>query len=249
MGRIRELSEGLWSGELDPRSTTPSRRCSILEPVAARTAFVSSFANATAFDTDDGLVLVDTGSFLLAHQVHVTVRAFTPRPLHTAVFTHGHADHCFGVDLYEAEQGTPARVVAHERVPARFARYRLTHGYNACINGRQFRVPPSWPEAFRAPDVTYTSGLELDVGGERFELHHAEGETDDATWVWVPSRAVVCVGDLFIWACPNAGNPQKVQRYPREWAQALRTSPRSRPRCSAPGTGRPSSGGTACGAR
>jgi len=27
---------------------------------------------------------------------------------------------------------------------------------------------------------------------------------------------------LFIWASPNAGNPQKVQRYPREWADALR---------------------------
>jgi alkyl sulfatase BDS1-like metallo-beta-lactamase superfamily hydrolase len=33
---------------------------------------------------------------------------------------------------------------------------------------------------------------------------------------------VLCCGDLFIWASPNAGNPQKVQRYPREWAQALR---------------------------
>src|ERR1019366_6397436 len=83
-------------------------------------------------------------------------------------------------------------------------------------------MPPSWPVTFRAPDVTYPSSLDLDIGGERFELRHALGETDDATWVWVPSRAVVCVGDLFIWATPNAGNPQKVQRYPREWAQALR---------------------------
>jgi len=33
---------------------------------------------------------------------------------------------------------------------------------------------------------------------------------------------VLCCGDLFIFASPNAGNPQKVQRYPREWAQALR---------------------------
>ncbi len=34
---------------------------------------------------------------------------------------------------------------------------------------------------------------------------------------------MLCSGDLFIWASPNAGNPQKVQRYPREWAVALRT--------------------------
>jgi alkyl sulfatase BDS1-like metallo-beta-lactamase superfamily hydrolase len=33
---------------------------------------------------------------------------------------------------------------------------------------------------------------------------------------------VLCCGDLFIWASPNAGNPQKVQRYPREWAIAAR---------------------------
>lgn len=33
---------------------------------------------------------------------------------------------------------------------------------------------------------------------------------------------MLCCGDLFIWASPNAGNPQKVQRYPREWAEALR---------------------------
>ena len=48
------------------------------------------------------------------------------------------------------------------------------------------------------------------------------GETDDHTWTWVPSRKVLCYGDLFIWASPNCGNPQKVQRYVREWAAALR---------------------------
>ena len=29
-------------------------------------------------------------------------------------------------------------------------------------------------------------------------------------------------GDFLIWNFPNAGNPQKVQRYPIEWAAALR---------------------------
>ncbi len=33
---------------------------------------------------------------------------------------------------------------------------------------------------------------------------------------------VLCTGDLFIWATPNCGNPQKVQRYPVQWAAALR---------------------------
>jgi hypothetical protein len=62
----------------------------------------------------------------------------------------------------------------------------------------------------------------MEVGGETWELHHDKGETDDATWVWNPGRKVLCTGDLFIWASPNCGNPQKVQRYPREWAIGLR---------------------------
>ena len=55
-----------------------------------------------------------------------------------------------------------------------------------------------------------------------FSLRHEKGETDDHTVTWQPDTRVLCCGDLFIWASPNAGNPQKVQRYPREWAAALR---------------------------
>ena len=55
-----------------------------------------------------------------------------------------------------------------------------------------------------------------------FELHHARGETDDATWTFVPELRILHPGDLFIWAVPNAGNPQKVQRFASDWAAALR---------------------------
>jgi alkyl sulfatase BDS1-like metallo-beta-lactamase superfamily hydrolase len=114
-------------------------------------------------------------------------------------------------------------VVAHENMPARFDRYKLTAGYNAAINRRQFQVDDlTWPVDYRYPDRTYRDEHEFEVGGERFELHHAKGETDDYTWTWIPSRQTICCGDLFIWAVPNAGNPQKVQRYPREWSHALR---------------------------
>jgi glyoxylase-like metal-dependent hydrolase (beta-lactamase superfamily II) len=126
----------------------------------------------------------------------------------------------------EAEaRGWPRpHVVAHEALPHRFDRYVLTAGYNGIVNQRQFQAPGlRWPTEYRYPDATYGDGGHvLDVGGERFELHHAKGETDDHTWTWVPGRGVLCPGDLFIWASPNAGNPQKVQRYPREWAAALR---------------------------
>jgi alkyl sulfatase BDS1-like metallo-beta-lactamase superfamily hydrolase len=221
MGQIRDLSERLMSGAVTTLEHHPFTPLMAIEDVAPRSAFASSFANVTALDTDEGLVLIDTGSFMLAAHVKELVRSFTKRPLHTAIYTHGHLDHVFGVEAYEAE-GARARVIAHDALAARFDRYKLTKGYNACINARQFQIQTPWPTNYRYPDVTYARELTIEIGGERVELHHARGETDDHTWVFVPSRRVLCTGDLFIWATPNCGNPQKVQRYPREWARALR---------------------------
>ncbi len=49
-----------------------------------------------------------------------------------------------------------------------------TAGYNGIINQRQFRTAaPFWPTEYRYPDETYRTRLDLEVGGERFELHHA----------------------------------------------------------------------------
>ena len=108
-------------------------------------------------------------------------------------------------------------------MPARFDRYVLTNGYNGQINMRQFRLPePAFPSDFVRPDETFRSELALDVGGRHFALHHARGETDDHVWAWVPDCRAVVVGDFFIWQFPNAGNPQKAQRYAWDWAVALR---------------------------
>ncbi len=115
------------------------------------------------------------------------------------------------------------RVVAHEAVTERFDRYDLTNGYNAVINQRQFRLPEAfWPTDWVRPDLDFGRQLDVEVGGVALELHHDKGETDDHTWVWVPERRAILAGDFLIWNFPNAGNPQKVQRYPLEWAAALR---------------------------
>jgi len=61
--------------------------------------------------------MVDTSGVFHARSVHDTIRTWSELPLHTAVFTHGHIDHVFGVDLYEEEARTngwtPPRVIAH----------------------------------------------------------------------------------------------------------------------------------------
>jgi alkyl sulfatase BDS1-like metallo-beta-lactamase superfamily hydrolase len=227
MGTTLDYADKLWRGEAE---ITSGHQLVFadggLEEVADEVAFLPTFANVSAMRTDAGLFMVDTGSEFMAAKIHGQIREWTDAPLHTAVFSHGHVDHVFGVGRFEEEareKGWRApQVVAHEAMPARFDRYKLTAGYNAVINQRQFQAPGlQWPLEYRYPDITYRSALSLDVGGVGIELHHARGETDDHTWTWIPSKKVLCSGDLFIWAAPNAGNPQKVQRYPIEWARAL----------------------------
>lgn len=224
---LLELSERILDGtaRIDDHHPLNLRGPSILETVAEGVAFVEAFANVVAIDTDDGLVLVDAAGPLHAASVHDAVRGWSPKRLHTAVFTHGHVDHIYAVGLFETEEGAPpARVVAHEALPERFRRYERTNGYNAVINQRQFQLPqPVFPAGYRYPDETYRDRLTLTVGGVELDLRHDRGETDDATWVWLADRQVLCTGDLFIWASPNCGNPQKVQRYPAEWASAMRS--------------------------
>jgi glyoxylase-like metal-dependent hydrolase (beta-lactamase superfamily II) len=242
-----ELADRLWRGEVPASEYHPVGHRGGLAEICDGVSFVPSFANVTAFATDDGLVLVDTGSSFTGAACHDELRRWTSQRLNTAVYSHGHIDHVCGLPAWEAEaaeRGWPAPVVvAHEAVGLRFDRYRLTAGYNQVINQRQFGIPDlRWPTEYRYPDRAYRDELVLEVGGRRFQLRHERGETDDHTVTWLAdagSGGVLCCGDLFIWASPNAGNPQKVQRYPREWAAALRRMAALRPGCLLPGHGLP----------
>jgi len=228
MNDLLELADALWSGaaSVDTHHPLGSGRGALVE-VADGVALWHGFSNATVVATEAGLVLVDSGDPVFGPTLHQRVREWrADPPLAAAVFSHGHIDHVFGIGPFDAEateRGAPRPVVhAQESMPARFDRYRLTAGYNATVNRRQFGLDNlQWPVDYRYPDETYRGQQTLDVG-ERVELHAARGETDDHTWTWFADRRVLCCGDMFIWASPNAGNPQKVQRYAAEWAVALR---------------------------
>jgi glyoxylase-like metal-dependent hydrolase (beta-lactamase superfamily II) len=216
--------------------------------VAPRTWFASQFSGCTAFETDEGLVLVDTGTRQFAPAIAQMLRQKTQAPVHTAIYTHGHIDHAYGLDAFLIPGQTRPRVIAHRAMPARFARYAQTSGHNAALNARQFggTVAHQGGEAYQAfaappvpPDTLYDERLSISVGGVDFELKHCRGETDDHTWVWCPERGVVCPGDLFIWAVPNDGNPQKVQRYPLDRAKGLREMAACAPQALCPGHGGP----------
>ena len=148
MTALRQLSEQLLTGAVCVDQAQPMAPRFLAEAVAPGSYFVSSFANVSAFETDDGLVLVDTGSFVLAEPTRARRRGITQRPVHTAIWTHGHVDHCFGVDLYERDSGRRVHVIAHEAVPRRFERYQLTRAWNQAFGSGMgltgFSYCPGW---------------------------------------------------------------------------------------------------------
>lgn len=233
MPTIRELADQHWDGEGDlvfehhPVHPVAGRQT---EEIADRVLYLKSVASVTAIDTGDGLVMLDTGGAFDRDVVFDGVRRWRPdRRLAAAVYSHHHIDHVFGTARFEEESSTrgwsPPVVYGHEAIPDHFRRYQKTAGWNAAINKRQFGLPVDefhWPVEYRFPDVTYRDGFTFRTGDLTFELHHGRGETDDATWTWVPERRLLHPGDLFIYAVPNAGNPQKVQRYLSDWAVSLR---------------------------
>ena len=231
MPTIRELSERLWNGEITTQDFHPvgwGTRAG--EEIADGVLFYKGIASANTVDTGDGLVMLDTGAVNDTRQLYDEVRKWRPdAPLRAAVFSHHHVDHIFGVGPFEAEarekRWAQPLVYGHEHLDWHFDRYKRTLGWNTAINRRQFAIDApqfKWQEEYRYPDVTYQSRMRFNTGKLTFELRHTRGETDDATWTWVPERKLLAPGDLFIWAVPNAGNPQKVQRYSGEWAAGLR---------------------------
>jgi alkyl sulfatase BDS1-like metallo-beta-lactamase superfamily hydrolase len=250
MSELLKRTDQLWSGQASTGMPDyhPFAGPRMLEELAPGVAFFKAFVNVTAVKTAEGLVLVDTGSYHPAsHQLSFdAVRRWNGGRVHTAVYTHGHVDHAYGLPPFLAEARArgwqPPRIVGHANVLPRMQRYVRTAGYNSIINTRQFGVTTQWPTEFQAPTDVYADALELSVGGARFQLHHAKGETDDHTWVFLPETKTLCTGDLFIWAAPNAGNPQKVQRYAVEWAAALRAMAALGPELLLPGHGLPIAG-------
>lgn len=247
MASLIELADRLWRGEDSTEAPEhhPFAMLDAIEEITAGVAFYKSFVNLTALRTGAGLVLIDTGSFLPAQHERsfAGVRSYATEPVHTAVYTHGHVDHAYGLPPFLREADSKGwerpRVVGHRAVAARMQRYVESRGYNSIINSRQFGGAIEWPTDPLPPTLAYSERIDLRVGEHELQLVHARGETDDHTWVFIPAARVLCTGDLFIWAAPNAGNPQKVQRYAVEWAAALRQMAALQPEFLLPGHGLP----------
>ncbi len=252
MGKILDFAEDLWVGRKNTYSNHPFGVPRGLELIneynSQRTWFYRGFSNSIIRETSEGLVIVDPGAIFDVHTKFKAVREVTSLQVNTVIYTHGHTDHV-GIKPYidecEKNNWSKPQVIGHEAVSHRFDRYKSTASWNGFINARQFGginsrgTDPTYSIDFFHPNVSYNKELTIQIGGVEVQLKHSRGETDDHTWVYFPDSKILCTGDLFIWAIPNAGNPQKVQRYAHEWALALNKMKENNPEILCPGHGVP----------
>lgn len=179
-------------------------------------------ANASWVNTGDGIVLVDT---LINTGVSAQMREKileTAAPIKKIIYTHHHLDHVGGAQTFEADE---PEIIAHQYLPESIEKFRILKNHRARIRSIQFNRPfdPSSAagEGYLPPTRTYYDSMVFTQGNKTFELYHARGETDDATWIFVPEIKAAFVGDLIIAGFPNIGNPFKPTRFALPWARAL----------------------------
>ena len=240
-----------------------NRTSNELSEVADGLAMVESFSHSVVWDSGEGLVAFDASHANTGGPVVEAISNWRDTPFSHLVFTHGHVDHVGGTGAFLARNaGAPMRILGHENVARRFERYRRTNDWNVAINRRQFvgirgdlnavmndlrpaagpRLDDFIPADLPDPSDIIGDFAEWRIGGETVEFHHARGETDDHLWTWMPGKKWVMTGDFIIWNFPNAGNPQKVQRWPEDWARALRAIAAKEPELLLPAHGLPIAG-------
>ncbi len=132
---------------------------------------IANGGNATAYLTDDGIVLVDTKSAQMHDFVVEQLRTLTDKPVALVVLTHNHADHSGGLQQLQADGATTI--------------------ISAADRENMLRQPGTG-----SAQIAYSGSLLLTMGGREIQLREIHGHTQGDTIAWLPQARVLVAGDL-----------------------------------------------------
>lgn len=187
-------------------------------------------SNAGFVVTTDGVVVIDAlGSPALAEALVAAIRQVTPQPIRHLIVTHYHADHVYGLQVFQALGAT---VIAHgsgrSYLHSDTAQLRL-------VASRDELAP--WVNAqtrLVAADRWLDADTTLRLGGETFHIHHVgPAHTPEDLVVHAERAGVLFAGDLvFRGRIPFVGQADSQQ-----WIASLGRLIDFQPRAIVPGHG------------
>ena len=171
-------------------------------------------SNAGFVVTSDGVVVFDSlGTPSLAYKLVQKIKTITKQPIKKVVVSHFHADHIYGLQVFE-EIG--AEIIA----PYGAQKYIRSDAAKERLEERQFSLDPWVNENTRLvlPDTTVSKSTEFTMGGLTFTINfmgkaHSDG---DLTMLVEPDKVLFSGDIIFQGRIPFVGSADS-----KKWLETL----------------------------
>lgn len=140
--------------------------------------------------TGDGVVVVNSGSYLLAQALHDEIKAITEQPVRLVINENGQGHAALG-NSYWRDRGVT--VLAHTDGAAAFER----HGHESLARLKQIVKERSGKTRVETPSETFTDQRVVEMGDKRIEvLWLGQSHSSGDIVVWLPNEKLVISGDM-----------------------------------------------------
>ena len=182
-------------------------------------------ANSMLVEGDSGNIIIDTlESREAAMEVQKEFQMISTKPVVAIIYTHNHADHVFGADVFAGDNLKNVKVYSHSTTKKildttlstvqqiTFKRAARQFGIfltpeNGAINdgiGLRLKIDKNTTRGLIYPTDTFdTESWNLTIAGRDLVLYHAPGETDDQIVVHMPKEKVLFAADNIYKSFPN----------------------------------------------